>query len=278
MALVGRRAAGASVLEVDAHLCSIPADAILNISFGLNLGAANEEVVTVVGVGSLLLQSPLRFDHNTSEALVLLDPPAPPPYPPSPPPPTPPSPPSAPPTPPPSPPPPPPPSPTFPNVNFGRGGGPSAEGLGANAGDGWSMKHGTTQWLWLLLILAETVLLLITAFVDATDAHALSQPVAKEARLTMLEKEGPLPGWWRTRRVVAAALLPAELVHGEGGARGEGGGAAAVRARVAAAERRVPPDPRRPARNLGARLRLDDVPLGSGACRRGRASSSVRRR
>ena len=62
------------------------------------------------------------------------------------------------------------------------------------------MKHGTTQWLWLLpLILAETVLLLITAFADATDAHALSQPVAKEARLTMLEKEGPLPGWWASR-------------------------------------------------------------------------------
>ena len=201
MALSADAAAGASLLEVDAHLCSIPADAILNISFGLNLGAANEEVVTVVGVGSLLLQSPLRFDHNTSEALVLLDPPsAPPPYPPSPPPPTPPSPPSAPPSPPPSPPSAPPPSPTFPPVNFGRGGGPSAEGLGANAGDEWSMKHGTTQWLWLLpLILAETVLLLITAFADATDAHALSQPVAKEARLTMLEKEGPLPGWWASR-------------------------------------------------------------------------------
>ena len=71
MALSADAAAGASLLEVDAHLCSIPADAILNISFGLNLGAANEEVVTVVGVGSLLLQSPLRFDHNTSEALVL---------------------------------------------------------------------------------------------------------------------------------------------------------------------------------------------------------------
>ena len=68
MALSADAAAGASLLEVDAHLCSIPADAILNISFGLNLGAANEEVVTVVGVGSLLLQSPLRFDHNTSEA------------------------------------------------------------------------------------------------------------------------------------------------------------------------------------------------------------------
>ena len=88
MALSADAAAGASLLEVDAHLCSIPADAILNISFGLNLGAANEEVVTVVGVGSLLLQSPLRFAHSPSEALVLLTPPtAPPPSaPPSPPP------------------------------------------------------------------------------------------------------------------------------------------------------------------------------------------------
>ena len=43
------------------------------------------------------------------------------------------------------------------------------------------------------------MLLLITAFADATDAHALSQPVAKEARLTMLEKEGLLPGWWASR-------------------------------------------------------------------------------
>ena len=68
MALSADAAAGASLLEVDAHLCSIPADAILNISFGLNLGAANEEVVTVVGVGSLLLQSPLRFAHSASEA------------------------------------------------------------------------------------------------------------------------------------------------------------------------------------------------------------------
>ena len=86
-------AAGDMKLEVDAHLCSIPSDSgeILAPSpwvFGLNLGEDNEEVVTVVGVGSLLLQSPLRFAHSASEALVLLTPPtAPPPSaPPSPPP------------------------------------------------------------------------------------------------------------------------------------------------------------------------------------------------
>ena len=64
MALSADAAAGASLLEVDAHLCSIPADAILNISFGLNLGAANEEVVTVVGVGSSCCRAaPGRSQH-----------------------------------------------------------------------------------------------------------------------------------------------------------------------------------------------------------------------
>ena len=74
--------AGATTLEVKAHLCSLSLPQLLEI----NRGGASAEIVTVLATGSLLLDEPgTQFAHTAGESVKLLLPPPPPSAPPRPP-------------------------------------------------------------------------------------------------------------------------------------------------------------------------------------------------
>lgn len=89
MKLAANAAAGEAVLKVNALLCELQKffevwlqQQPISIVLWVNPGKANFEKVIVNGFGSVLLESPLQFDHNAGEPVVL--PPTPPSHPPPP--------------------------------------------------------------------------------------------------------------------------------------------------------------------------------------------------